>query len=344
MCVSPTIPQSRKLFEELYDLIADTGVVSRKNEVQLKLTFINGSSIVFKSAEQKNGLRGFTIDLLVIDEAAYIPDSVFDTLQPTTDVKRANIVLFSTPAFTQGFYYRYFTQGMLQANNCYSIDWATYDTSQFLSNEKLEVYRRTVPHLTFLTEYLGQFIEGEGTVFSSFKDCVKNISYKGEDTSAGIDWATCGDDNTVITIINAQKQVVHIEIIKDLDTMQTINKICQIFNKYKVQKAIVEKNSIGQTYSDLLCNKIGDSVEIERFTTTNDSKRKLIDTLAVAFQNKEIVIPNNETLLAELSFYQATAASNGTIKYNAKTGHHDDTVMSLAFAYKAVNFSNYNIL
>jgi len=33
MCVSPTIPQSRKLFEELYDLIADTGVVSRKNEV-----------------------------------------------------------------------------------------------------------------------------------------------------------------------------------------------------------------------------------------------------------------------------------------------------------------------
>jgi len=39
--------------------------------------------------------------------------------------------------------------------------------------------------------------------------------------------------------------VVHIEIIKDLDTMQTINKICQIFNKYKVQKAIVEKNSIG---------------------------------------------------------------------------------------------------
>ena len=110
---------------------------------------------MFKSAEQKNGLRGFTIDLLVIDEAAYIPDSVFDTLQPTTDVKRANIVLFSTPAFKQGFYYRYFTQGMLQANNCYSIDWATYDTSQFLSNEKLEVYRRTVPHLTFLTEYLG---------------------------------------------------------------------------------------------------------------------------------------------------------------------------------------------
>lgn len=110
--VEPTLNNARKVFKELVKAIGDSSILSRKNETLLELEFINGSQILFKSAEQKDNLRGFTVSgILIIDEAAYINDEIFEILLPTTDAYNAPILLISTPNFKLGFFYEYFAKG-----------------------------------------------------------------------------------------------------------------------------------------------------------------------------------------------------------------------------------------
>ena len=140
--VEPTLDQSRRVYKEIVRAVEGTPALARKNDVQLEIEFVNGSSILFKSAEQRDNLRGFTVTgLLVVDECAFIPDEIFDILLPTTDVHRAPILLISTPKLKQGFFFRYYTAGMEGNPMITSIDFNQFDTSFMLSPEKLEQYR-----------------------------------------------------------------------------------------------------------------------------------------------------------------------------------------------------------
>jgi hypothetical protein len=82
------------------------------------------------------------------------------------------------------------------------VDWNNYDTSKYLPDETLEIYRQQMPRLAFQSEFLAEFIDGEGSVFASFKD--KMTGYKlhpNIDTIMGVDWGTgTGSDYTVLTV------------------------------------------------------------------------------------------------------------------------------------------------
>jgi hypothetical protein len=85
--VEPTLGQSRKVFKEIVNATIDSDIIKRKNETLLELEFTNNSSILFRSGEQMDSLRGFSVSgLLVLDEAAYLKDEVFEIIKPTTDV------------------------------------------------------------------------------------------------------------------------------------------------------------------------------------------------------------------------------------------------------------------
>jgi Mrp family chromosome partitioning ATPase len=53
----------------------------------------------------RDNLRGYTVDFLIIDEAAFISDEIFDIVLPMTNVKQAPIVIVSTPRFRTGKFY-----------------------------------------------------------------------------------------------------------------------------------------------------------------------------------------------------------------------------------------------
>lgn len=347
MIVSPTMPQSRRLFKELLDLLYGTGAISKKNESLLEIEFINGSKIYFKSAEQGDNLRGFNCNLLILDEAAFIEDDVFTLLQPATDAKNADIIMFSTPMFEDGFFYEYYMKGLTGMSNVISIDWCDFDTSRFLSPEKLEQYRHQLPKLRFQTEYLGQFISAsENGVFQNFNNCIYPYKPKqGEIMKAGIDWAADGQDRTVVTTMTAGTcHMTDILILENENANTAVKKIGDFLIANHVNEVEVEKNSIGAVYRDLLAKEIGDLINIKVFQTTNDSKRRIIERLATAFQTGTISIVKNDVLLSELTTYRVEkSGKQGSITYNAERGHHDDTVMSLAICYHLASNANKNL-
>ena len=357
--ISPTIGQARKLYN---DIVLFAGkLISKSNGSLLYIEFINGSTIHFKSAEQGDSVRGFTTKrkgILVVDEAAYInKDWFYSVVVPITNVYNSDIFLFSTPKYKQGLFYELYTKG--GNGNIISFDWTEYDLSKYLTPELLELYREQLPKAAFTSEYLAEFIDGDGAVFTDFKKCIGKAEFNHNlPLHVSVDWGTgTGSDDTAISLGQydpiTKKMIVGKQLyFNDKKTNDTTTYILDLLKMYvrkgfKEINIVVENNSIGQIYYDILRDKIDEyetlynealddfkreiEISISQFTTTNKSKKKIIEKLIMLFENDAIVIPNDSKLLTQLSMFEATINNNGTVVYKGANNSHDDLVMSLCF-------------
>jgi len=71
---------------------------------------------------------------------------------------------------------------------------------------------------------------------------------------------------------------------------------------------------------------------VQAFTTTIASKALLIDTLALALEQRTITLPALEWLLNELEMFSVEIGASGRARYSAPEGCHDDGVIALALA------------
>lgn len=355
LSVSPTIAQARKLYNDIS--LSCSKLLKKSNGSLLYIEFINGSQIHFKSAEQGDSVRGFTTKksgILCVDEAAFIDEDWFySVVVPITNVYKSDIFLFSTPKFKQGLFYNLYTKG--GTDNIITFDWNSYDLSLYLTPELLELYKQQLPSATFKAEYLGEFIDGDGAVFTNYKQCVGEVPLdKQLPVYFSVDWGTgTGSDDTVITIGQfADKMIVHKQYyFNDKKTNDTIDYILDLIKMYirkgiKEINVVVEHNSIGQVYFDVLFDKVDIfeeeynakvsyseeiAISLQQFTTTNKSKKRIVERLETLFENNEIIIPNDVKLLSQLSMFEAKVNDKGTVTYKGANNSHDDLVMSLCF-------------
>ena len=329
--VEPTQAQSRRLYKQIVNMMEKSGLIKSANSQLLTIEFTNGSELLFKSAEQKDALRGFTVSgWLIIDEAAFIDDDIFEILFPTTDANNAPILIISTPLFCSGQFYELYTRGINGDSRIMSFNWSLYDTSKYLPKEKLEYYRNTLSPLKFRSEYLGEFI-AEGSYL--FGDITANMEdwYGEKAVYGGIDWGSGGGDYTVMITMDEQGKVVDIYSMKDTQPVEQIEQLSKYINSIPSLKTIqVEMNSIGKIYYDNLRQKV--NKQIRQFTTTNDSKRNIIEQLIEGFQTNNIKIPYDEELQRELQHYSVEKTSKG-YTYNGSDSVNDDYVMALALCY-----------
>lgn len=346
--IEPTFNQADKVMNEVWKMCKGQPFYYKKNDIKRQLLFKNGAEIRLFSAEQGvDALQGYTCELLIIDEAAYLSEDIIDAIFPYVNTTKGPIVMFSTPRTKSGQFYNYYSMGMSpELNNIYSYDWALEDVSELLSPSKLELYRKTVDPLKFKTYYLGQFLDNESDFFGDFSQCVKDKpSICMEPVVFGIDWAgSTGGDYTAISIIGLSGQLYDIKYFNDKDPKQTIAEILRLVAQYKPKKVTVETNSIGNIYFGLLRDELKmRNVPLIGFYTDNNSKDKIISKLQVAFQNNKILIYTDYELMDELQYYELTYSKTGKRVFNAKNGHHDDLIMSLAIGFNSLTSGNYDV-
>lgn len=334
--IEPTQNQSRRVFRQIKNLLGNSKVIKSANETLLTMEFVNGSEILFKSAEQEDNLRGMTCTgVLVIDEGAFIKDDIYEILYPCTDANSAPILIISTPLFMTGEFYNTYERGMQKKPNIEVFNWSEYDTSKYLSKEKLEEYRDKLSPTKFRSEYLGEFIVEGSYIFGDLTKCILKGKAQKPAKYGGIDWGNGnGGDYTAFTLMNEDGEVTEIFSFNNLEPTLQIERITEIIKEHKELKTIiVELNSIGNVYFSMLKRKI-QGVSILGFTTTNDTKRNIIENLIAAFQQDKIKIINDTELLIELQHY-AIEKTNKGYTYNGADGYHDDFCISLALCYKA---------
>lgn len=345
ICVSPTLKQAKNIYKTIMDAIEKTGIVKNSNATDLEITFINRSNIRFLSAEMGESLRGYTVTgILCIDECCYISDEVFNTIKPWVDYNKSPILMVSTPYVKEGFFWQYYNYGLEGVNKVITVDWCDpkfkKEMDKILPPERLEEYRKTMPANKFKSEYLGEWLDDEGTVFIQFKDCAKDVQIQPKDKLfVGIDWAMGGgNDDTAVAIINDKGEQVFLDYFNNLTPTQQIDRIVEDLNPYMRQIVVIqpELNSLGGVLTDNLKERLQGRARIEGFNTTNQSKNELVMDLQTAFEQKTITILNDPKQIRELSFYTAEYnPKTKNVSYNAPLGLNDDLCIALMLAYNA---------
>src|SRR5262245_24309428 len=106
LLLSPSLRQSGELFRKAVDLFGALGrPVPASAQSALRLELQNGSRIVSLPGDEKN-VRGFSgVALLVIDEAARVPDALYCAVRPMLAVSRGRLVALSTPFGKRGWFH-----------------------------------------------------------------------------------------------------------------------------------------------------------------------------------------------------------------------------------------------
>lgn len=102
---SPSLRQSQELmlkFSEFLTMVDRS--VQLDSDTKLSVRFSNGSRVVALPGSEKT-IRGISaVTLLVLDEAARIPDDLYGAVRPMLAVSKGRLVLLSTPFGEQGFF------------------------------------------------------------------------------------------------------------------------------------------------------------------------------------------------------------------------------------------------
>lgn len=352
--IEPVNAQARRVFRNIKNALWETGVITKANETFLEIEFINGSRIMFKSAESGDSLRGYTVSgILCLDEAAFLSPDTLELVLPWLNVHTAPMLIVSTPKIRDGIFYNFWKEGLDETNRkVVSIDWCDYDTSALLSEDVIAQYRKILTKNQFKSEILGEFLDDEGLVFSYFKE---NLIPEIIDTTAkgffvGIDFgAGNGGDYTAISVFNNEGKMVFLDYFNDLSTFQQIDRLANDILKFgnSIQKMNAENNSIGSPMIDLLIqelNKRGYPVlvsKINRWITTNKSKSELVQQMQVALEQGKTKLFDNKMLVNQFGAYEAQYnPKTQVVTYNGAVGTNDDIVMATMLAWDAYYKNN----
>lgn len=328
--VSPIYKQAKKVFDEMVEAFADTGLI-QKNSQDLTITF-GKSTLQFFSAERYDNIRGFTFDYLVCDEFAFIDAEAWtEVLRATVLVKGKKVLLVSTPKGKNHFY----TAFQLEHSNPQykSFKMTSYD-NPLIDPKEIDDARLTLPDHIFRQEYLAEFIDDAGAVFRNINECIKTGSNTGK-LFAGIDLGRA-DDYTVLTIADSNDNEILCKRWRHMDWSTIINEIVNELNLYK-PKTLIESNGAQDAIFEMIQKKItyGKS-NVQPFVTTSKSKQTIIEDLIVAFEEKKIGIIGHDFQKHELEvFTYEYNMKTRQIRYSAPTGLHDDYVMSRALTTHA---------
>ncbi|HEY3230517.1 MAG TPA: terminase family protein [Roseiflexaceae bacterium] len=163
LLLSPTLRQSQELFKKCigaYRALAETAPTEAESALRLELE--NGSRIVSLPGTETT-IRGYSgVALLIIDEAARVPDDLYFAVRPMLAVSGGRLLLLSTPFGQRGFFYEAW-----RADEA----WERYEVPATMcpriSAAFLEEERRAIGAWWFDQEYLCQFRDTIDQVFST---------------------------------------------------------------------------------------------------------------------------------------------------------------------------------
>lgn len=334
MWCSPVYSQCKKVFEQMTKAIAGTPVVQSINKSNLEIHFTNGSKVIFRSAEREDTMRGYTLDYLVIDEAAFIRDDVWSqVLRQTVLVKGKKVLFISTPR-GKNFLYGLHLKGLAGDENYLSLQGTSYDTP-YISVNEIEEAKNSLPADIFRQEIMAEFIDTGGEVFTDIdKYCVLENWQEPFNSKyfCGIDFGR-QNDYTVLTIFDENGNLVYLYRERQKSWGDIIDDIVRILHKYNPQVQC-EVNSIGDVLYEQLKKKYP---RVQPFQTTSASKQNIIEDLLYALNEGQLRLAS-KNLCPELSvelksFTYEYSPRTRQIKYGALSGAHDDIIMSLSIAF-----------
>lgn len=153
------------------------------------------------------------------------------------------------------------------------------------------------------------------------------------DVVIGVDWAKTLDFAVTVAICLKTGRVIGIRRQRNVAYKLQIMRLKTFLKCFKnVCFLMHDKTGVGVALDELLedigCDYYG-------VTFNNSNKAEMVALLMNAFEAKEVIIPNYQTMLEELSSFEVRSNNLGMMFYSAPKGEHDDLVTGLMLAWYA---------
>ncbi|MGE0002008.1 MAG: terminase family protein [Fimbriimonadaceae bacterium] len=338
--VAPTKDQATLLFERVIEL-GDRLYESEGKEFRPHIRRspypkleLGGHVLAARSGHLPRALRGNEATHLVVDEAAYLPDSLIaEVLMPMLAATAGSMTLISTP-HGKGLFWRLFRMGALGKEGVWSRHAPTSE-SPHVSASFLESQRLLLSERAFRVEYMAEFLDAEGQVFrtAAVEACtVPGVARNGGPRHIGVDWARyC--DYTAVAVLDGDRSeagLVHIERFQADSWAETVKRVAALVSKFPGAEVTCDNTGVGDPVVESLRSALPRHT-VHGYNFTRPSKSALIDNLVWLFDQGTLRIPPDPQLLRELEHFEAVPTGKGS-RLEARGGYHDDLVIALALA------------
>lgn len=317
------------LADEAYDRIIEVlpiPLITKANKSTRQIEVIGGGSIRFFSGEALSRVRGFDASVILIDEAAHIPDLQTEwnqSLRPLLLKTKGIAYLISTP-YGKNYFYSLYQKGINLDNGFKSWQFSSY-MNPYLPKDELDELIKEMPQAIYQQEIEAQPIANSSNPFGTDVINANTITDLSNEPTVvyGIDIAKTFD-YTVIIGLDKSGHVTY------FDRFQTPWQV----TKSKIESLpdnvlkVIDSTGVGDVLYEQLQTTC---TNITGFKFNSTSKVDIMYKLIKGVENGLLKFP--EGVANEMHTLEYKYSSTGHLSFQAQSGFHDDAVMALAMAY-----------
>jgi len=359
---APKFDQSRITFQRLKDAYDKALPQLRKfgydfttynaNEITITNTKKKISSVACLTASPDTTIKGYTFDLIILEECQDIPDKkIKEDIIPMGSSTNATRVLIGTPAL--GSQYRYFCDGITRNQRVFILPYTTAAKYNPNYTKYIEEVKERIGEDSdeFQSQYNLKWIFGVSKFITAQQlfelrenyEIVKEDKAQDSEIVAGIDIAR-DVDSTVVTLlknIGNQFNILNWLELKGEDYEAQVEITKNFLANYNVKRVIIDAVGVGDPVVDMFKNRTRYS--IEGFKWTPQSHHEVFLQLQNALLKKRIKYPygqeaqkTREVKRFEQQMLDLNKEYSGNLlrcHHPDVDGAHDDYVSSLALAF-----------
>jgi phage FluMu gp28-like protein len=332
LLVAPSQEQAMLGFERTLEFLHRAGARPTVRRTPAP-TLVLGDSRLWARSVARGGmfLRGRKAHLIIVDEAAYVPEAVVaEVLTPMLADTGGRLALISTPR-GKNYFYRYYLQGQEDGIRVWSMRSPSWH-NPLLSPTILQMQASMMTQRQYQIEYGAAFLDAEGQVFrTEWVDRALLLRLPAEGlTVAGVDWARYRD-YTALAVLQGTRDGAKLLAVRrwqGLSWAEQAEAVAAHLRLHAPARILCDRTGVGDPLLESLQREFPHA---EGVAFTQALKQSLIENLALMLEQARLQLMPDPELLRELYHFEATPTARG-IRLEGATGVHDDLVIALALA------------
>ena len=350
---------------EIAGMAAGELTASAIEDDQVMTLRLSNGSVLESVTQSVNAVRSADVDLLIIDEAGFVEQTVWESAEPTIGARPGGRVLVaSTPWRGPGhFFHDLWRQGMTRPD-AEVASWHWPSTASPWVRANVEWLRgmqeRSAPDY-FAREYLAEWTGASGSFFGSEEIDAATVDVPLVDVDVagaaaglgdvvgGVDWGMQRDAHALVVVaalpdVDARGRTRYaVRFVEERfrTSYETwIDRLEELATNdgFRFVQLTAELNGVGQMPTAVLDRRLWEATGVqvvEPVSTTNRLKEDLFGFARLLLQSGRLELPKHASLLKQLRALEFEVTDSGQMRITVpdRIGH-DDVAMAFALALR----------
>jgi len=330
--VITTAPTDRQVRKQLWHEIGQhhrrSGLPGTLNSLEL-LVSENQRAYGFSTNEPDRFQGWHEENILVIaDEASGIPEEIYEAMEGTLTSKNARQLVIGNPTFAGGTFYNAFRSPLYEKFHISAYDVPDHLLSPGWKEERKIEWGEESP--VYQVRVLGEFPDQAEDALIAMRWVTAAMERwqdeaEGERSGCtiGVDVARYGSDESV-AVVRRGSRVLDVVGWRGQDTMASVGRIAALGREYQAVAINVDEIGIGAGVLDRLVADglpaVGVNVGESAWDSEHYANRRaeVFFALQDRFKTGDISLPDDSTLLAQLTSLKFTYTPKGQLKIESK--------------------------